>query len=199
MLSNFLFVLLPLFFSLSSFIFLLSFLCPFFFLLFFSFSLLFSRSSCFLFSFLSLLVYRTRAHAYARVLGFDTHGGVVKNAFRCAVFETLFFARSFCGYQSRRPVRRYWLFVCFPGSVCFPLCFCVRNASTAAPFSLVCISCVRRCSSICLFFAFFCPLTPFFASLVYSIDCDIFRPFIGLFFKLMTVRDKKCCFSPPLI
>lgn len=78
------------FFYISSF-----FLCPFSFFFPFLLSLLFSRSSCFLFSFISLSVYRTRAHAYARVLGFDTHGGVVKKAFRCAVFETLFFCAFF--------------------------------------------------------------------------------------------------------
>ena len=162
MLSNFLLFFSLFFLSLSSFIFLLSFLCPFFFLLFFSFSLLFSRSSCFLFSFLSLLVYRTRAPAHARVLGFDTHGGVVKKAFRCAIAETLFFVRSFL-WLSEPPPRPALLAVCLvSGSVGFPICFCVRNASTAAPFPLVCFSCVRHCPPALPFFAFFCPLTPFF-------------------------------------
>lgn len=152
------------FFYISSF-----FLCPFSFFFPFLLSLLFSRSSCFLFSFFSLLVYRTRAHAYARVLGCDTHGGVVKkayggivkNAFRCAIVETLFFARSLCGCQSRRPVRRCWLFVWFPVLCVFPLCFCVCNASTVAPFPWF-VFLAQVLPLALLFFAFFCPLTPFF-------------------------------------
>lgn len=125
-------------------------------------SLVFSRSSCFLFSFLSLLVYRTRAHAYARVLGFDTHGGVVKNAFRCAIVETLFFVRSFVVIRAAAPVGVVGCFFRFPVLCVFPLCFCVCNASTAAPRSPRLYFLRKALPLLCLFFAFFCPLAPFF-------------------------------------
>ena len=145
------------FFYISSFFFMPFFLSAFlFFFLSFFLALLF-------FFFLSFLSWYTeRAPTRTRVCWDSTRTAeLLKKAFRCAFFETLFFARSLCGYQSRRPVRRCWLFVRSPVLCVFPLCFCVRNASTVAPFPLVCLSCVRCCPA-CLFFAFFCPLTPFF-------------------------------------
>ena len=187
----------PSFFSLFLLLYFFFLFMPFFFLLFFSFSLLFSRSSCFLFSFLSLLVYRTRAHAHARVLGFDTHGRVVKKAFRCAIVETLFLFVLFCGYQSRRP-RSALLAVCLvPGFCVFSLFVFVSVTPRPMPrfpsFIFLMSGVVHRFA----FFRFLLPLNAIFLSRSSILSTATFlRPFSGLFFKLMTVSDKKCYFRP---
>ena len=122
------FLIFLLFFSLFFSLFLLLY---FFFLFYALFSFFFSF--LFLSFFLALLVffflsflswYTERAPTRVRVCWDSTHTGeLLKRLFDVPLLKRYFFARSFCGYQSRRPVRRYWLFVWSPGSVCFSSLF----------------------------------------------------------------------------
>ena len=160
-LSNFL-----LFFSLFFSLFLLLYFFFLFYALFsfcfpFLLSLLFSRSSCFLFSFISLLVYRTRAHAHARVLGFDTHGGVVKRLFDVPLLKRSFLCVLL--WLSEPPPRSALLAVCLvPGFCVFFFFVFVSITPRPPPRPPSFVFLVSGVAPALPFFAFFCPLAPFF-------------------------------------
>ena len=158
------------FLSLSSFIFLLS-----FYALFLS-SFLFFFLSFFLallvFFFLSFLSWYTeRAPTRTRVCWDSTHTGELLKKLTGELLKMLldvpllrrYFLRVLCVViRAAAPVRRCWLFVWFPVLCAFPLCFCVRNASTVAPVSPRWYFLRQTSPPRLPFFAFFCPLTPFF-------------------------------------
>ena len=169
------------FLSLSSFIFLLS-----FYALFLS-SFLFFFLSFFLallvFFFLSFLSWYTeRAPTRTRVCWDSTHTGELLKKLTGKLLKMLLdvplLRRYFCSFffvaiRAAAPVRRCWLFVWFrfcvpflfvrfPVLCVFPLCFCVRNASTVAPVSPRWYFLCQTLPPALPFPAFFCPLTPFF-------------------------------------